>query len=446
MATPSEPLLPVEPDPPSKLKFVLIAACAGLVLVGGAAFFVIPRGGSPADGPGAATSDPGPARPSKPSASKPSDPAAPGDPEERAARKLYDAAEAYERREPAEYEKRMAHWREVVTKYPTSGWAKKADDKYRAASASLQTLLDREFEGARKDAQSLAAAGHFADAVETLQNYKGSQSRDLLKRRADTEIAAVENASRLAYNEAAQSARALVANGALADAAAVFEAALLGAIPEVAERCRKSIAQLKEASAAKARWEESKKGDDARRAFREETAPKLLALVRGRRYDDALQSLSAAAAAPANAPIRDEIAAERASIADASSFWDAFLKALRARSGQQASLLLADGRRLTGKIANVAEDRVSVDTGDGSTDAPLDKLHADLLVGWTIGRTLAAEDGVTYVKAGLFFFCEGREDLARLYLATAHELHGPVDPAEKTFREGFLRAALAAKK
>jgi len=69
-----------------------------------------------------------------------------------------------------------------------------------------------------------------------------------------------------------------------------------------------------------------------------------------------------------------------------------------------------------------------------------------LLVGWTLGRSLPAEDPVSYVKAALFFFCDGRDDLARLYLATARELRGPADPAEKSFREGFLRAATALKK
>ena len=35
---------------------------------------------------------------------------------------------------------------------------------------------------------------------------------------------------------------------------------------------------------------------------------------------------------------------------------------------------------------------------------------------------------------------------ARLYLATAKELNGPADAAEKVFRGGFLRAAASAKK
>ncbi|MBI3854996.1 MAG: hypothetical protein HY293_04815 [Planctomycetes bacterium] len=87
-----------------------------------------------------------------------------------------------------------------------------------------------------------------------------------------------------------------------------------------------------------------------------------------------------------------------------------------------------------------------LETGDGTAEAPLDKLHADLLVGWTLGRSLPAEEALSYVKAALFFFCEGRDDLAKLYLATAREMNGRVDEAERVFREGFLRAAMSVKK
>ncbi|MBV8881110.1 MAG: hypothetical protein JO332_14185, partial [Planctomycetaceae bacterium] len=296
------------------------------------------------------------------------------------------------------------------------------------------------------DAQALAAAGHFVDAIETLQAYRSAQPRDLLKRRAEVEMAGLENASRLAYNEAASKARELAAKGEYAAALPLFESLVKGAIPEVQDRCRKSVAQLQEAAAERERFEASKKGDDARRAFREDVAPKVAALVRARRYEDALKELSAAATASTNVPIKDEIAAERASLADASSFWEAFLKALKTRIGQEASLLLVDGKRVTGKITRVQDDRVVLENGEVSTETSLDRIHADLLVGWTLGKTLAAEEGLTYIKAALFFFCEGRDDLARLYLATAKELNGPADAAEKVFRGGFLRAAFATKK
>lgn len=448
MGTPAEPLLPVEPDPPSRLK-VWIAVGAAVVLVLGVAGAFGWRRGAPA------TEESAPAGPAETLGSR----AVKADPsrrtteaprtengDERQARELYEAAEAYERAEPGEYEKRMARWHEVVMQHPTSSWAKKADDRHRAAATSLQALLDREFEGTRRDAQSLAAAGHFVDAIETLQAYRATQFRELLKRRAEVEISGLENASRLAYNEAASKARDLAVKGEFAAALPLFESVAKGAIPEVATRCRKSIEQLQEAAAQRDRFEQTKKGDDARRSFREEAAPKILALVRTRHYDEALKELSLAAAAPPNAAIRDEIVAERASIVDASAFWEAFLKALRGRVGQEASLLLTDGKKVTGRISRIQDDKVVIENGETATETPLDRLHADLLVGWTLGKTLAAEEGLTYVKSALFFFCEGRDDLARLYLATARELNGPTEAAEKFFRGGFLRAALAAKK
>ena len=446
MSSADEPLLPVEPDRPSRLKLLLALGGAGVLLLAVAAFLVLRKETPPEEASVPAASDPA-ARPAKSDSSKPRSPdSGAGDGEERAAKALYDRAEAFERAEPGEYEKRIARWREIVTTYQTSSWARKADDRHRAASASLQAFLEREFESTRKNAQTLSAAGLHVDAIEAIQAYKAGQTRELVKRRADAEIAAIENASRLAFNEAAAKAKGLAGKGDYAAATALFETMTADAIPEVAARCRTASAQLKSAAAARARHLEERKGDDARRTVREELAPRVLGHVRARRYDEALGELSAAAADPANAAVKEEIAAERASVADASSFWEAFLKTLKAKSGQEASLLLADGRRATGRIARILPDRVVLEQGDAPSEAPFEQLHADLLVGWTVGRSLPAEDPVTYVKAALFFFCDGRDDLARLYLATARELRGPADPAEKSFREGFLRAAMPLKK
>src|SRR5579862_4595211 len=448
MGAPSEPLLPVDSAPPSRARRWIAIGGAVAVVLGLVAVLVVRRGVPPPPDPASSpAAGPSGSRAAAPEAGRRnSDASRTEDADDRRARELYQGAEAFERAQPADREQRMARWRAVVTQHPTTSWAKKADDRLRAATLSLQTLLDREFEGTRERAQTLAAAGRFVDAIQTLRSYGSSQTRDLLKRRSEVEISAIENASRLAYNEAASQARGLAAKGDFAGAMPLFESLSAGAIPDVAARCRTSIEQLRAAAVQRERFEGTRKGDDARRAFGEEVAPRILGLVRARRYDDALKELSAAAAAPANASIKDDITAERASLVDASAFWEAFLKALRARTGQEASVMLSDGRKLTGKIARVLEDRIVVESGETMTDAPLDRLHADLLVGWTLGKTLAAEEGLTYVKAALFFFCEGRDDLARLYLATARELNGPAEPAEKVYRSGFLRAAIAAKK
>jgi len=444
MSNPSEPLLPVEPDPPSRLKLWILLAGAGAAAAATLLIFLLFRGGAAPSPelPPPATGDPTASRSPKKESGRSSVGESRESTEERQARELYEAAEAFERAEPADYERRAARWREVVTKFPTSTWARKADEKHRTTSASLQAFLDREFESTRKDAQALAAAGHFLDALDAIRAFKSSQTRELLQRRADLEIGVLENASRLSFNDAASKAKDLTARQDYAAALARFEALAGSAIPEVAARCRIAIEQLQKAVAAQEKHAESKKGDEARRVFREAVAPKLLALVRTRQYDDALKELSAATV-PA---LKDEVAAERAAIADASSFWEGFLKSLRSHVGQEATVLFIDGRRVMGKIAKVLADRIVVDVGDGTVDAPLDKLHADLLVGWTLGKSLPAEDPITYLKAALFFFCEGRDDLAKLYLATARELNAPADAAEKVFRQGFLRAAMPLRK
>jgi hypothetical protein len=446
MSDPSEPLLPVGSEGPSRrTPFVAIVLGAAFLIAIGFALLVVFRNSPPPPEvapptlPGATA--PTPDKP-KAGRSKTYEPARDTG-EERKAKELYDRAEAFERAEPGEYEKRIAHWREVVTTYPSSAWARKADERFRAASVSFQALLDREFDSTRKDAQSLAAAGHYLDAIETIQNYKSTQTREALKRRADLEIGAIQSASRLAFNETSARAKELTAKGDYPGASALFDALGRSAIPEVATKCRTAMDQLTTAAAAHARHAETRKGEEARRAFRQEVAPRLLGFVRARQYEDALRELSAAAAVPANAPLKEEIAAERASVADASSFWEAFLKTAKAKVGQEAVLMLSDGKRVIGKISRIQADRIVLEAGD---EAPLEKLHADLLVGWTLGRSLPAEEAVSYVKAAMFFFCEGRDDLARLYLATARELNGRSDEAEKVFREGFLRAAMTPKK
>jgi hypothetical protein len=287
MHQPSEPLLPVEPETSSR-KSVFLAAVIGVAALFGitvALVVVLRSGGAPAEpsipaAPESSGTVPDKPRPGKP---KPDEPRGGG--EERRAKELYDKAEAFERSEPGEYEKRMAHWREVVKEFPTSSWARKADERYRAASSSLQTFLDREFESTRKDAQSLAAAGHFVDAVEAIQNYRSTQTRDVLKRRADVEIAAIENACRLSFNEASVRAKELAAKSDYSAALALFDALGRSAIPDVAAKCRKAVDQLQAAAAAHARHVESRKGEDVRRAFRQDVAPKILALVRARRAE-----------------------------------------------------------------------------------------------------------------------------------------------------------------
>ena len=351
-----------------------------------------------------------------------------------AAQKLFARAEATERSSPGDYEKAMKAWREVFAAHPGTAWAKRAEEKYRAASEALATFLEREFESARKGASALAAAGHFADAIEAVRAYQKEQPREDLRRRADAEIASLENQSRAAYNEAVREAQQLVKAGKVDEAAALLEIPAKGGIPEVAARGEAALAELRKLGGEARKALETGRTEEARRALREKAAPRMLAAVRARRYEEALRELDPAAPDPA-------VAEERAAIVAASQFWEAFLKAARGRTGQETALLLDGGGRLSGKLISVTTDRITLEGPAGTADAPLDKVHADQVVAWTIGKTLPSDDAATCVKAALFFFCEGNDEVARLYLATALEKGADIAPAERVFRSGFLRSA-----
>lgn len=395
------------------------------------------RGGPPTAGPSAS---PRPAAAPSAPARPPSAPRA-----EEAAAALFARAEAFERERPADREGALPLWREVFLRHPATSWARKAEEKHRSGSDALRALLEREFEGVRRSAQALAAAGEHADAVEAVKEFLAAQTKDALRRRAEAEIAALENASREAFNARVPETEDLAKKGQFEKAAALLEELRKGAIPEVAARCDRAVARLREIGSKARASLDAAKVEEAHRAFREGGAAKVLQLLRARRHDEALKELDQAAAAPALAPAKAAIERERAAVALAASFWEAFLKQLRARTGSEVALLLGSGSRASGKLARVLADRIVLESGDASSEILLDEIHLDQVVAWTVGKALAADDPATCVRAALFFFGEGRDDLAKLYFATAREMGRADEAAEQVFREGFLRAAAHAR-
>src|SRR5207248_7954965 len=140
--------LPVEPDPPSRRKRWLGLAGASALAAAILVFIQAGRGSKPPapEIAGSAPGDLGIPRPSKKEPGGVAGGESRDSAEERQAMELYQAAEKYERSDPAEYEQRAARWREVVARFPTTTWARKADEKHKATTASLQSFLDREFE------------------------------------------------------------------------------------------------------------------------------------------------------------------------------------------------------------------------------------------------------------------------------------------------------------
>jgi hypothetical protein len=127
----------------------------------------------------------------------------------------------------------------------------------------------------------------------------------------------------------------------------------------------------------------------------------------------------------------------------AQAYWEAFRKAAAGRSGQDVVLRFAAGKPLAGKLT-VEPERATLEMPDGPINVPLEQLALDQIGAWTLGKTLAADDPQTYLKAALFYFAEGRDDLCSTYLATAKDKGADIAAAERVWREGFLRAALWA--
>jgi hypothetical protein len=434
---PPPPGLPPD-EIPRRAPWKAIAALVGAVGVAAAiVVFLSPKDEPPPPADPAPVEDPRPVRaPSVPAPAR-STPAAAPSSSDIAAQKLFAQAEAVER--SGDPEKSMQAWREVFTKHPGTSYARQAETRYRTANDALVASLERDFETARKGAASLASAGRYAAAIEALRAYQKEQPREALRQRADAEIASLENHSRAVFNEAVRAAQALTKEGKVDEAIALFEAPAKGGIPEVASRSAAALADLRKLAEESRKVSDAKQSEESRRALREKVAPKVLAAVRARRYEEALRELDQAGTDPA-------VAEERAAVLSAAQFWEAFLKAARAHASQETTVLLEGNRRLSGKLISVTAERITLEGPAGSAEAPLDKIHGDQVVAWTLGKTLPTGEGASYVKAALFFFCEGNDDVARLYFATALEKGADLTQPERVFRSGFLRAAATPAK
>ena len=382
----------------------LAAAIVGVALL-------FPAAPPPEEEPEAA-----PVRPTSHAPAKPATAAAPRlDTDDPAARAMFEAATT------------AAAFREVWLKYPSTTWGKRAEEKFRALDSTARAAVDREFEEVRRRAASLGAA----EAVAVWRDYAARAGADA-RPKAEAAAVEVENRDRAAYNETVAKARERTDRGAYAEAAALFDALAKGATADVASRCAEAAARLKKAAEEVATAERAAKREAALKTAREEAGPKALAALRARRYADALKELAGEAA---------ELGAERAAVERARAFWQAFLAAARTKAGQDVSLLLAGHKRLAGKLEGVSSEKATLRSPEGVIEVPLDQLALDQIAAWAIGK---APDGALCLDAAMFFFAEGRDDLASTYLATAKEKGADVKDVESVWRDGILRAAIWA--
>ncbi len=443
---PPAPPPPPPPEPGKKsLPWLWIAIGLGVVLIGAAGVAIFLPGPKPDDSTGGPTAAPSAAPTSRPASS-----AAPTPPppkvtaeEEKAAKVLFDEAKAFEDQDKPDLA--LQKYLDLSIKYPFSALAHQAGERSVEIEKRLKDLFVKEFEAARQASEKAVAAGEVVKAIEGLRAFAATASNDMVRRRAEGEAAQLENDARKAYNEALQKADALAKEHKYSEAAELLRAASERSIEEVRTAAEKDRAALAEAGKAWGEWRARQQVEAA-----EESALKkvkaLLPKLKARKYDEALKELEAAAKSPAYVPVAAILEGDRALAAAAASWWEAVLKGLKARAGQEAAFQTADGKWTRGKLTKILEDRLIVRIEDTDVEVPLDKLHDDQVVLLATGRGgLAEGSGETYAKAAMWFFLEGKAETSRLYLATAKELGFAADSLEKSWREGYLRAAVGGK-
>ncbi len=353
--------------------------------------------------------------------------------EEKEAQAVFDEAEKIARASVDRPDLAIAKFRDVRVRFPQTSWARKAAQRTAELEESIRAIFEAEFEGVRREARTHCAAGRFRQAVETLQKYIQSSSKELLKKRADAEIAAIENDARIKFNAAVRHAQTLARQGKHDEAVALFRSLEPQAPVGMQQACGIEMDSIQESRASFA----EKKTRDTERAAEDkliEAGQSLLDACKKRKFDDALKILD-------GLPLSQGAQDEREVVAAAAAFWDAFLKGYRARVGQDVSLRLPDDKRATGKLGRVEVDRAVI----GLVEIEHDSLHADQLILLAFD-VLPAGEPASYVKTAMYFFVLGKRDVARLYLATAKELGANIEGNERVWRAGAIRAAQVIKK
>jgi len=405
-----------------------------------AAFFIGGCGGSSAPPPPAPTPPPA-ARGSGATPEKRQAETAEPTPEA-VAQALLEEAQRLEKSQSDRPDLVLAGFHDVTVRHPFTPAGRKAASRCVELEASLMEGLNREFQVPREAAVKLRKEGRFGDAVAGLRAYLSTATKEILKRRANAEIAFTENEARRLYGEAVKNARESVKRGAVDEAAALLKSASERSTSEVRDGAARDLANLDEYRRAGEARKTAEASEAAQNAFGNR-AHRLLKRLKERAYAEVVTELDLAVKDPALAGCRDRLAADRAAAAAAASFWEAVQKNLKARVNQEVTLITAEGKLIRGTLKRIQENGSALRIEPSPGDVPLESLHPDQILLFAFGRDgLPESSGNSCAAAAMWFFLEGRHDLSRLELATARELGADVDALEAAWRRGFFRAAL----
>jgi len=416
-----------------RLNGRLLASVAAAMLIGGC-------GGSAAPPPPAAAPSPA-TRGSGTTPEKRQSETREPTPEDNA-RALLEEAQRFEKARADRPDLVLAEFQDVIVRHPFTESGRKAASRCVELEASLMEALNREFQVPREAAVKLRNEGRWGDAVAGLRTFLSTATKEILKRRANAEIAFTENEARRLYGEAVKKAREAAKGRAFDEAAALLKTASERSTSEVRDGAARDLVNLDEYRRAGEARKAAEATEAAQNAFGNR-AHRLLKRLKERAYAEVVTDLDLAVKDPALAGCKDRLAADRAAVVAAASFWEGVQKNLKARLNQEVALVTAEGKLIRGTLKRIQENGSAIRIEPSPGDVPLESLHPDQILLFAFGRDgLPEQAGASYAAAGMWFFLEGRNDLSRLELATARELGADVEALEAAWRRGFFRSAL----
>jgi len=355
--------------------------------------------------------------------------------------------------------------RGVLSRYPGTEWAEKAEAQVTKLEAARPTLEARSEKGRQQErrateivaaCQPLIRQDRFADALKRVHEAVPEIGQERAVAIAHDIMAEADRR----YREIADAAETALAQKDYAGARAALRPALGFGVPRVVQQAERKLAEI--ASRAKhadawAAWERAKdrarslavagkynealavlgqakshavedigtlvageieaveeirrKAIEATMAIYAEQADKAWALLRERRYDEAEKLLKQVEQAPAYAPARERLAADLRAIGLLRGFWAAVERGLAKRRGSFLALAGAGGR-----IVKVADGKVVLDTPEGEATRSILRMAAAQAAAFADLR----DDPRARLTLAVFLLAEGvKLEEARRALETA---------------------------
>ncbi|MFP4056494.1 MAG: protein kinase domain-containing protein [Candidatus Brocadiia bacterium] len=351
------------------------------------------------------------------------------------ARAELDQVRAWDQSGESEAQTLERYYRAIAQRYPGTAAAGKAAEAARRLHRECEAAARRPLEKAREEAERLAEAHRYADAVRVLDELAAEHGQ-FMQAAAEARGSILSRAARH-ERELRSEARRRLEGGDFAGAIEAYRQIIGFGVPQFSARARREIEQAEKRWAA-ARQKARAEAEKAHLAIRLDVA----ALLADRRYAEARARLEAALERPDLEPVAEELEAELADVAALHRLWDAAEQG--ARGLERGEPFSVGGIR--GTFQRFADGLIAIRASGLEVKKPLRELRTREVLRLA-AEQLPPEEPATAIARGLFLLAEGKPQAAREAFeqagGDAQRYLGLVERRAADAREAEAQAAFA---